>query len=236
MLLIADTHVHLYDGYDLDRAFSSAFANLARLKAAAAQATTAPARTRCSLPNATTATPSTACASRRAPGGSCRHRLAETPDAEVMTVTSATGETLYLVAGRQIVTRERLEVLALATPGECPTAAIYWTRLRAFAAVGGVPVLAWAPGKWLGRRGRVVQSVLRESEPSGLLVGDTSMRPRGWATPRLMREAGRRWGSPWWPARTRFRSPARKRSSGAMELPRTRCWRRTPRAPACVGR
>jgi len=53
-------------------------------------------------------------------------------------------------------------------------------------------VIAWAPGKWLGRRGRVVWSLLEAVAPQHLLVGDTSMRPRGWPTPRVMREAVRR--------------------------------------------
>jgi hypothetical protein len=192
MLLIADTHVHLYDGYDLDRAFSSAFVNLGRLRAAAAAETTQPYAFALFLAERHDCH---AFERLREPAGARevnRHRLAETPDAEVLSVTNAAGEALYLVAGRQIVTRERLEVLALATSGPVPDGGDILDTVARVRGAGGVPVLAWAPGKWLGRRGRVVRSVLRDSAPSALLVGDTSMRPRGWATPRLMREAARR--------------------------------------------
>jgi hypothetical protein len=111
---------------------------------------------------------------------------------EVLTVTNGNGQSVHVVAGRQVATRERLEVLALATTAEVADGGDILETVERIAAAGGIPVLAWAPGKWLGRRGRRVHAILSEVQPGGLLIGDTAMRPRGWPTPRLMLEAKRR--------------------------------------------
>lgn len=106
-------------------------------------------------------------------------------DAETLRVETG-GQPLYVLAGRQIVTRERLEVLALG----CDTAMADGQPIRDALArardAGGIPVLAWAPGKWFFRRGKVVVGVL-DAEPAGsLLIGDSSLRPTLWPEPDLM--------------------------------------------------
>jgi hypothetical protein len=49
--------------------------------------------------------------------------------------------------------------------------------------------VAWSPGKWTGARGRLVEALVEETPPGGLLLADTALRPRGWPEPRLMRRA-----------------------------------------------
>jgi hypothetical protein len=191
MLFLADTHVHLYESYDLDRAFSSAFANLGRAKMALGFGPAQPAALALFL------TERHDCrAFERLRSGEERlaaHRVEPCPEGDLaLVVRSRSGEWLYLVAGRQIVTRERLELLALAAQPTVPDGGDILDTVGRIREGGGVPVLAWAPGKWLGRRGRVVASVLSTVAPSHLLVGDTSMRPRGYPTPRLMGEAAQR--------------------------------------------
>ncbi|MHB1348500.1 MAG: hypothetical protein ACYCYR_01380 [Desulfobulbaceae bacterium] len=96
---------------------------------------------------------------------------------------------LYLFAGRQIVTRERIEILALTTdvaPADGLPAAETVTRILEG---GGIPVLSWAPGKWFLARKKVVAGLLERFSPGSLLVGDSSLRPRCWLMPVLMKQA-----------------------------------------------
>lgn len=99
------------------------------------------------------------------------------------------GASLILLAGRQIITSERLEVLALVTEDEFPDGLPAEEAIRRVAAGGGIPVLPWSPGKWFGARGRVVRSLFERFGPAGILAGDTTLRPLGWGEPGLMRRA-----------------------------------------------
>lgn len=109
---------------------------------------------------------------------------------EVLMVSRDGGEELLIVvAGRQIATRERLEVLALTTDAEIPDGLPIDEVITRIQAIGGVPVVTWAAGKWLFGRGRIVRRVLRAAPKGSILVGDSSLRPAGWREPALMRLA-----------------------------------------------
>lgn len=97
------------------------------------------------------------------------------------------GAGLQLIAGRQIVTAERLEVLALACgdtldDGQPIDAVLDWCRQR-----DAVAVIPWGFGKWTGRRGQVVQRLIERAQPGSLLLGDNAGRLNLGATPKLLR-------------------------------------------------
>lgn len=98
---------------------------------------------------------------------------------------------LFLLPGRQIVTKERLEILSIGRD------VIVGDELTAEQAVGrvleleGVPVLAWGAGKWLFKRAKVVEHLLSVFGSDVLLMGDSAMRPLGWPLPKPMRAAKR---------------------------------------------
>jgi len=75
----------------------------------------------------------------------------------------------------------------MSVPDGLPAAEV----IRRVLAAGGIPVLAWAPGKWWFQRGRVVAELLRCFPPEQVLLGDTSLRPLGWGEPCRMRAARR---------------------------------------------
>ena len=93
------------------------------------------------------------------------------------------------MAGRQVVTRERLEVLALLCDTEIADGMPVRDVINAVVACGGVPVLSWAPGKWMLGRYAVVSALLAKEMSNQLLVGDSAVRPQTWREPRLMRLA-----------------------------------------------
>lgn len=84
-------------------------------------------------------------------------------------------ERLVVVAGRQIVTRERLEVLALGRDVDIPDGLSLSEALHRVRESGALPVLPWGFGKWWGRRGALVEDAI--SSEGELYLGDNSGRP-----------------------------------------------------------
>jgi len=99
----------------------------------------------------------------------------------------------YLIAGRQIVTAERLEVLAIGTDVDLPDGEPVKVTLARVRASGAAAVLSWSPGKWFSGRGRTVRRLLDDERAGVFLLGDTALRPMGWPFPFLM-ALGRRRG------------------------------------------
>lgn len=87
------------------------------------------------------------------------------------------GTRFVVVAGRQIVTSERLEVLALGTSSEFPDGLGLRATLDSVIESGAIAVLPWGFGKWWFRRGKLVGEVLRAFDPEHLYVGDNGGRP-----------------------------------------------------------
>ncbi|MBN1672376.1 MAG: hypothetical protein JXR37_15150 [Kiritimatiellae bacterium] len=191
--IVADTHLHLYSCFDLCAAFRSLASRLQRLSARLSPGAAA-------AEGASPIVQLGFLAERRGcdffarlkeqPGpllvGRCEVKPG--PESACLVVQVPEGAPLYLFAGRQIVTRERIEVLALATEEQIPDGEPLADSVRR-AADSGVAVLAWAPGKWFFRRGRCVRNALDSVPPTRLLIGDSTLRPRLWPTPRLTRYA-----------------------------------------------
>jgi len=184
--LIADTHVHLYECYDLDRALAGLADRLRELDPDACRAGFLAERTDCDFFARLWA---------RAGERVGRFWVERGPEEDVLLLAEDGKTPLYLFAGRQVVTRERIEVLALATRGPFSDGRPVRETLKEIRDAGGVPVLSWAPGKWFFGRGRVISALIEEGEPGRFLLGDTTLRPAGWPEPRLMgRAAGRGFG------------------------------------------
>jgi hypothetical protein len=100
---------------------------------------------------------------------------------------------LLLIAGRQVVAREGLEVLLLGTrifmADRLPIREVLAEGERA----GALRVIPWGVGKWLFGRGRLLDELLL-SAPSdgGLFLGDSSGRPFFWGEPRQFAAAAAR--------------------------------------------
>ncbi|HPG41911.1 MAG TPA: hypothetical protein PLP19_05255 [bacterium] len=120
------------------------------------------------------------------------YQIEKTPEKEsLVVVDSTTGKkVLYILAGRQIVSSDKLEICALGTTAVLPDRemntqdTITWVLEH-----DGVPALNWAPGKWFFSRGKIVNSVIDNNSPEQLLISETTMRPTCWSTPVLMKKA-----------------------------------------------
>ncbi len=107
-------------------------------------------------------------------------------------VSRGGGESVWIFAGRQIAAGEGVEILALTLAGGVGDGLPAEAAVAEVLARGGVPVLAWAPGKWSFRRAAVVGRLLDTFGPGQLLLGDSSLRPLGWPEPAPMRDPDRR--------------------------------------------
>ena len=124
------------------------------------------------------------------PGG---WRIAGTQEAESLRVTRDDwAGRLFILAGRQVVTAEKIEVLALATPGKIADGLSLEQTVEAVRRLEGLAVLPWGVGKWLGKRGKIVDNFVQSAAPDGLFVGDNGGRPFFWPAPRLFRTAAAR--------------------------------------------
>jgi hypothetical protein len=99
------------------------------------------------------------------------------------------GERLFLIAGRQIVTREGIEVLALGRDADIPDRLGLGDTLGRVRATGALPVLPWGFGKWWLRRGTLVAEAFRQRGGGELFLGDNAGRLDLTGAPGLFRQA-----------------------------------------------
>ncbi len=90
---------------------------------------------------------------------------------------------IYIIPGRQVVTRESLEVLLLGTRDMFDDGISIDTLLKNVRDKPILRVLPWGVGKWLGKRGSIITRVLGNVNSKSLFVGDIAGRPALWASP-----------------------------------------------------
>lgn len=94
---------------------------------------------------------------------------------------------ILIAAGRQAVTQEGVEVLALMTAASIEDRLSLSDTLEQVITAGGLPVLPWGVGKWIGKRGELVKQQLQTAEVP-LFAGDNGGRPGFWALPDYFRQ------------------------------------------------
>jgi len=120
-------------------------------------------------------------------------RMIPSDETETLIVEKAGKPILYILAGRQIVTKEGLEILSIASNlFQKDREKTIDDVISSIVDANGVPTLNWAPGKWFFNRGKAVKRLLEEKSPENLLICDTSLRPTVWPTPRQMATAIKR--------------------------------------------
>jgi len=93
------------------------------------------------------------------------------------------GNGFFIVAGRQIVTEENLEVLALVTAAHFPDGNSMESTVKSVSLADAIPVIPWSAGKWLGERGNFLKNFLKHVDDHYFFLGDTGTRPSFWPAP-----------------------------------------------------
>ena len=114
--------------------------------------------------------------------------ISPTRESNSLIATNSDGRTMALIAGRQIECQEGIEVLALGQRMEGADAEPVRDVLRAVVAGGAIAVLPWGFMKWSGRRGKLIDDLIRESHKD-LVFGDNGARLAGSPEPRHLRHA-----------------------------------------------
>ena len=182
MNYVFDTHVHIYPFYDLEMALGAIDSNLLKLESAGTRVACLTERYDCHIFDDLLAS------SGRTGGGG--FNMTPSSSCNSIRIENAhSGTDFHLLPGQQIITGENLEILSLNCRGRVQEGLPAADTIREVLALGGIPVAAWAVGKWFTKRGKIIASLIEQFSPSELAVGDTTMRPRGWLTPLLMRKA-----------------------------------------------
>ncbi|BHH85647.1 hypothetical protein [Desulforhopalus sp. 52FAK] len=185
-MIVFDGHVHIYDCYDVDTFFSTAFINFSE-EGEMLQADSS--TTYFMLMAEATGVyyfkqlREMALESR---GVTTSVRFEISDDAYALNVyhDDFPSMRLIIVAGRQLITKERLELLALMTDKDFEDGLDLSATVDAVVEAGGIPVCPWGAGKWMGQRGKVLETYLMN--PAELFfVGDSGGRPSFWPRPSL---------------------------------------------------
>ncbi len=185
MAILADTHVHIYPCYDLRAFFHHAFSNFSALGST------------CDDKNYLFLTERFDCNYFSAfARGDFVDKLPELSfeslnNQNTLIVKSEEGSALTIVAGRQIVSAEKIEILALNCSDYIRDGLPAEETISLILQLGGTPVLPWAPGKWSLSRKKVIERQILHSNPNQLLIADSSLRPLGWPMPGLIKKAAR---------------------------------------------
>lgn len=193
-LLIIDAHVHIHDCFDIPRFFDSAFSNcleVARnvgcdwsyipilfLTEGRRQRVFHRIHEATKKGNNKNADEQT--------GG---YLVFATEEDESLRIQKGDGTFLFLVAGRQIVTAERLEVLALSTVSKIQDGLPLGKTVAAVEKEGALPVIPWGFGKWFGKRRRALVEYLASRRDGVFFLGDNGGRPNFLRFPDFQREA-----------------------------------------------
>ncbi len=93
---------------------------------------------------------------------------------------------MFLVAGGQIVTVEKLEVLCLGSRHRFEDHMPLNQTIDRILEAGALAVLPWGPGKWFFKRGKILSETVRHFG-NRVFLGDNGNRPRFWPTPGIFR-------------------------------------------------
>ena len=184
---LIDGHVHYYPNFDRDRFFDSAFANFRRATGVHGTGSEYAGW----LLFAESAGMHYFRTFRDAAGQAAGNgwTFDRTDEAESLVARRDADAGLLLIAGRQIITAEGLEVLALCCDAEVddgqPLAAVVGAACR----LGAIVVLPWAFGKWWFRRGDLIYDFVKSAETARIFLGDNGGRARLGPRPRPFREA-----------------------------------------------
>jgi len=186
--ILVDAHVHVHAVFDVPRFLDAAAANLAD----AARARGLDATHMIGVLLLTAGRGEGAFERLRvACAGEGQWRIDNAIDGESLVLRSAAGRVLVVIAGHQIVTAEKLEVLALCCAPEFPDGGSLADTIVAVRQRGGVALVPWGFGKWtLGRGQRIAALLASEGHPP--LLGDNGGRPALSWTPRYLRQGARR--------------------------------------------
>lgn len=97
---------------------------------------------------------------------------------------------IIIIAGQQIITKEKLEVLSLGTRQKIEYSLSLEETVKRIIDIGAIPILPWGVGKWLGQRNGIVNEFLKKNGETRFFLGDNSGRLSIMKAPTLFNVSG----------------------------------------------
>lgn len=83
---------------------------------------------------------------------------------------------IHIIAGRQIVTKEQIEILAIGTLSQFKEGASLQDTLHAIEQAEAIAIIPWGFGKWWGKRGEIIKKLIQSNNAPKFLLGDNGGR------------------------------------------------------------
>ncbi len=180
-LILVDAHVHIYPYFEAEKLFTAAFNNFEKAATAIDKNSSYTAVLLLSETNQDNYFNYLATLSQNNSHVSPKLQIKTTREnCSLILQEKQSDRTVYLIAGRQIVTAENLEVLALATEDQIEDGKPIETVIEQIIKRDGIPVIPWGFGKWIGPRGSILKKLLTNHKFPYLFLGDNSNRPNFW--------------------------------------------------------
>ena len=193
-MILVDAHVHIHHGVELGAVLACAATNFGVAEEDLSETRGRPGQRVLCLTETEAARAFQAMSEMAASDISDKSgwRFTATSERESLRASHAEHGDLFVVAGRQIVTAERLEVLALGTSRFIPDGRIATDVIHEAQEQGALAVLPWGFGKWTGRRRKELRRLLEEAFEQPIFLGDNSARLRYLKQPQPFTQSGER--------------------------------------------
>ena len=191
-MIFVDGHVHIYDCYDMDALLDAAFVNFRAASEKAGVEKSDALYVMLLVEGETDRWFSRLCCEAEKDGEFVR-QVSSTWNVQIdkkytsliaRTTRDADAE-LIIIAGQQLVSREKIEVLNLFCRSRVANGLSLQETVFTIQQDGGIVVLPWGAGKWLGKRGRVISDIIDAQWKDGFFLGDNGGRPHLWPDPPL---------------------------------------------------
>lgn len=180
--ILVDGHVHIHGCFDLQALFESAqhnFRNAASTLGLGSQFSAVLLLTESHNANYFSSLRQSAMSKSLVDGW----RFQPTLEPESLVAISPAGFQLTIIAGRQIITAERLEVLAVCTDELFDDGGMASEVIDSISAANGIAIVPWGFGKWTGRRKEVINRLMGDFAERQFHLGDNSGRISVWREP-----------------------------------------------------
>jgi hypothetical protein len=85
--------------------------------------------------------------------------------------------TIFIIAGRQIVTEKKLEVLAIGLKKDFQDGKPAEEVIKHVVEFGAIPIIPWGFGKWFSPRKQILEKIVLQKKSYPIFLGDNGNRP-----------------------------------------------------------
>ncbi len=189
-ITILDAHVHIHDCFDLSAFFDNACENFRRHTTAGTSSGEIHGVLLLTESHGVEHYNALRKSADAGSSASGRWKVSQNDEAESLRVAKdGDAARLSIIAGRQIVTAEKLEILALGHPHSYADGKPIRKVIADVQSAGAICVLPWGFGKWTGSRGRIVRELLEDNFGENFFLGDNAGRLGLWPAPSEFRTA-----------------------------------------------